>query len=121
MAQPTMHTGSCHCGKVRYQVELDLSQPVIACNCSICQRSGSLLAFVPAAKFELLSGESDLKDYQFNKHAIHHMFCSNCGIKSFARGQMPDGSPMAAINVRCLEDVEDVEKLSIKHFDGRSR
>jgi hypothetical protein len=113
------HRGSCHCGNVRYQVSLDLEQPVVSCNCSMCGRSGTLLSFAPAAKFELVSGEDSLKDYLFNRHSIHHLFCTNCGIKSFARGQMPDGSPMVAVNVRCLEDV-DLEKLTIHPFNGKA-
>jgi hypothetical protein len=113
------HRGSCHCGKVRYEVALDLKKPVISCNCSMCGRSGSLLGFVPATQFTLLSGEEALKDYQFNRHVIHHLFCTNCGIKPFARGQMPDGTPTVAINVRCLEDV-DLDALEVQKFDGRS-
>ena len=114
------YTGSCHCGAVRYTVEADLSQPVLACNCSMCQRAGTLLSFVPAERFKLENGEDSLIDYQFNKHVIHHVFCKVCGIKSFARGVGPGGKEMAAINVRCLEGV-DPNKLEVKHFDGRSR
>jgi hypothetical protein len=120
MSQPTKHTGSCHCGAVRYTVELDLSQPVISCNCSMCGRSGTLLAFVPAENFTLEAGSDSLTDYQFNKHVIHHVFCKVCGIKAFARGVGPGGKPTAAINVRCLEGVEP-SKLEIKQFDGRSK
>ncbi len=112
--------GGCHCGKVRYRVTgLDLSKPVITCNCSMCGRSGSMLAFVPAAQFELLTGEDALRDYTFNKNAIHHLFCTTCGIKSFARGVKPDGTPMAAINVRCLDGVE-LDELQLHKVDGRS-
>lgn len=118
MSQDT-HQGGCHCGKVRYEVTLDLEQPVVACNCSMCGRSGTLLAFVPATQFRLLSGESALTDYQFNKRSIHHLFCSTCGIKPFARGQTPDGTPMAAINVRCLDDVE-LGALTVQEVDGKS-
>ena len=114
------HQGGCHCGKVRYQVDLDLSQPVISCNCSICSRSGTLLAFVPAERFRLLSGEGELTDYQFNHHVISHLFCATCGIKSFARGKMPDGTPMAAINARCLDGV-DIGALTVQQYDGKSR
>lgn len=113
------HHGSCHCGKVRFDVSLDLSAPVIACNCSMCGRSGTLLAFVPESAFELRSGEDALRDYQFNKHVIHHLFCTTCGIKPFARGTAPDGSPTVAVNVRCLDDV-DVQSLQVHHFDGKS-
>jgi hypothetical protein len=84
----------------------------------MCGRSGTLLTFVPASDFTLLSGEESLKDYQFNKKHIHHLFCTNCGIKSFARGSSPKGE-MVAVNVRCLEGV-DVDSLAINHFDGRS-
>jgi hypothetical protein len=114
------HVGSCHCGAVRYEATLDLEQPVIACNCSICGRSGSLLSFIPESGFVLKSGEDALTDYQFNKHHIHHVFCGKCGIKSFARGKRPDGAPMVAINVRCIEDV-DLNALKITNFDGKSR
>ena len=110
--------GSCHCGKVKYEARADI-RSVVSCNCSICQRTGSLLAFVPAENFALLSGEDALTDYQFNQKVIHHLFCSTCGVRSFARGTGPDGKPMAAINVRCLDGI-DLEKLDVMHFDGRN-
>ena len=113
------YKGGCHCGKIRYEVKLDLARPVISCNCSMCGRSGTLLTFVPADQFVLTSGDDALTDYQFNKHVIHHLFCRVCGIKSFARGAGKDG-PTVAINTRCLDDV-DVAKLNVKQFEGRSR
>lgn len=119
MTELKTYTGSCHCGKVRYEVALDLSNPVIACNCSMCGRSGTLLAFAPASDFKLLSGEDSLTDYLFNRHAIHHTFCSTCGIKAFAKGVAPDGSETRAINTRCLEGV-DATQLAVHHFDGKN-
>lgn len=111
-------TGGCHCGAVRYRVDIDLSQPVISCNCSICVRTGTLLAFVPSERFTLEQGEEHLTDYQFNKHVIHHTFCKTCGIRSFARGTGPDG-PMVAINTRCLDDI-DVDGLTVHAVDGKA-
>jgi hypothetical protein len=99
-------------------VELDLGT-VISCNCSICTKKGHLLAFAPVSNFKLLKGESALKDYTFHKHVIHHLFCSSCGIGSFAKGQVPGGGEMVAINVRCLDNVE-IDTLQIKKVDGRS-
>jgi hypothetical protein len=113
------YRGGCQCGKVRYEVQMDLGE-VLACNCSRCGRLGSLLAFAPATQFKLLSGEADLTKYEFNKHVIQHQFCSTCGIQSFAIGTHPKtGAKMAAINVRCLEGV-DVDALSVRKVDGRS-
>ena len=120
MSEVKTYQGGCHCGKVRYSVALDLTKPVISCNCSMCGRSGTLLSFVPAADFELLSGEDVLTDYQFNHHVIHHLFCRVCGIKSFARGASKDGSPTVAINTRCLDDI-DLGVLQVTQFDGKGR
>lgn len=116
----THHTGSCHCGAVRYHVDLDLEKPAIQCNCSICARTGSLLRFVPADAFKLESGAEQLTDYQFNKNVIHHLFCKTCGVRSFARGVGSDGKDVVAINVRCLDGFE-LAQTPVMNFDGKSR
>ncbi|MDU0340602.1 GFA family protein [Bosea rubneri] len=113
------YQGSCHCGRVAYEVEADLGQ-TITCNCSYCQRRGSVLAFTPAQNFTLTKGEDALTEYRFNTQKIQHLFCESCGIESFARGETPDGSQMVAINARCLAGVEPAE-LNSTAYDGRSR
>lgn len=118
MPELAKYHGGCHCGRVRYEVETTL-ESVMSCNCSICQKRGAILTFVPAPQFTLLSGEDDLTDYQFNKKIVHHLFCSRCGVGSFARGTGPDGSAMIAVNVRCLDDV-DLAARSPMSFDGGS-
>ncbi len=115
----SIHHGGCHCGSVRYQVELDAEAEALSCNCSMCGRAGTLLQFVPADKFKLEQGEANLTDYQFNKHVIHHLFCKTCGIKAFARGEGPRG-PTVAVNVRTLDNI-DPFTIKMKPFDGRSR
>jgi hypothetical protein len=115
---PETHAGGCQCGNVRYEVQADINE-VMACNCSRCGRLGSLLTFVPTSNFKLLKGEDATTEYQFNRHNIHHLFCSTCGIQSFARGKRPDGAEMVAINVRCVDDI-DLDKLTVKKIDGRS-
>lgn len=118
MAEARTYTGSCHCGQVKYRVTTDLAH-VLSCNCSMCSRTGTWLSFVPEEQFELLSGQDKLRDYQFNRHVIHHLFCENCGVRSFAKGVGPDGKAMAAINVRCLEGV-DLDALEVTHYDGKN-
>ena len=112
------YSGGCHCGVVRYEVTADLDR-TITCNCSRCAKLGVILTFAPAQNFTLKSGETALTDYQFNKKMIHHLFCATCGIQSFARGAMPDGTPTIAVNVRCLDNVDPVT-LSPQAVDGRS-
>ncbi len=113
------YSGGCHCGKVRYEVTLDASQP-LECNCSHCSRLGLLLGFTTPDKFKLLSGESAQTEYRFNRHVIQHLFCATCGTQSYANGKTPDGKPMVAINVRCLDGI-DVATLKTRPYDGRSR
>jgi hypothetical protein len=114
----TTHTGGCHCGQVRFAVTLDLAGAV-SCNCSICSKKGLILAFAPASQFRLDSGEALLADYTFNKHVIRHTFCRHCGTQSFSRGKMPDGTEIAAINLRCLDNV-DLSAITPKPIDGKS-
>jgi hypothetical protein len=118
MGEMRVLTGGCHCGLVRFETTLDLDH-VIACNCSICTKKGLLLAFVPSERFALRAGEDQLSDYQFNRKVIHHEFCPVCGVEAFARGTGPDGKPMVAVNVRCLDDC-DISAIDAKPFDGRS-
>ena len=118
MPETQAYTGSCHCGRVRYEATVDLTQ-VLECNCSHCQRKGLLLSFISPSQFTLQSGEQDLTEYQFNKKIIQHLFCRSCGVQPFARGKMPDGSPAIAINIRCLEGV-DLDALKPMPFDGRN-
>ncbi|MDM0051142.1 GFA family protein [Variovorax sp. J22R115] len=114
------YKGSCHCGKIAFEVEGEI-QGALACNCSMCQRKGSLLWFVPRTQFTLLTPEDDnVGAYLFNKHAIHHRFCKTCGIHPFAEATDPKGVPTIAVNIRCLEGI-DLDAVAVKHFDGRSR
>ena len=112
------YSGGCQCGAVAYEVDIDLDSTV-TCNCSRCQKLGAVLAFTPRDKFSLKSGEGALTEYTFNKKLISHLFCSTCGIQSFAYGAMPDGTKIAAVNVNCLEGV-DPRALKSHPVDGRS-
>ena len=114
-----VYTGSCHCGRIRYQVEGEVDSG-LACNCSMCSRRGSLLWFVPRDKLRLLTGEDAVSTYLFNKHVIQHRFCANCGIHTHGEAPGPGGAQMAAINLRTLEDF-DLESVPVKHYDGRAK
>lgn len=112
------YKGSCHCGNIAFEVDGELTG-AMACNCSICSRKGSLLWFVPRDKLQLLTSGEGVGTYTFNKHHIKHHFCETCGIHPYAEAVDSKGKPTAAINVRCLEDI-DLASVPIKHFDGRS-
>lgn len=113
------HTGSCHCGGVKYEAEGDI-QSALECNCSICYKRAAPLAFMPKSAFRLLTPDANLSTYTFNKHAIRHRFCSTCGIHVFGEGTDPkSGEAMVALNLRCVDDL-DLEALPVHRFDGRA-
>lgn len=111
------HQGSCHCGQVRFEVEGQFDA-VMECNCSICSRKGYLLWFVPRSAVKVAAPAGPLTVYTFNRHVIQHQFCPTCGCApfGFATNQ---GKEMAAVNVRCLEDV-DLATVKRNQYDGRS-
>ena len=99
----TTYAGSCHCGKVRFEVDTDLDR-VVRCNCSMCRRRGAVMTRVEPEHFHLLSGEDDLSSYQFHTHTATHYFCRTCGIYPFHR---PRSAPnLYVVNVGCLEGVD---------------
>lgn len=112
------YQGSCHCGQIAFEVEGEIPE-VMSCNCSMCQRKGTLMWFVPRDAIKLLTPPENMSTYTFNKHVIQHRFCPKCGIHPFGEAPSPTGQQMAAINVRCLEGV-DIPALKVKHYDGRS-
>jgi hypothetical protein len=111
-----IHSGSCHCGRVRFNVEAPEEIQATECNCSICSRTGYLHLIVPKSRFVLLQGAEHLSSYIFNTGVAKHLFCKVCGIKSFYIPRSnPDGY---SVNVRCLDDAT-IRKITIAAFDGK--
>jgi hypothetical protein len=109
----------CHCGAVRVEVDGNLPDKAVVCNCSHCSAKGLVLAAVPGESVTITSGEESLKTYRFNREVIDHRFCSQCGAQPLSQGKGADGSPMAMVNLRCVPeaDLEGIEKIP---FDGAS-
>lgn len=114
----TTHSGGCHCGGVRFEVDADLeATTILNCNCSICTQKGFLHLIVEPTDFRLLDGEALLSEYRFNSEIAVHRFCSRCGIHPF---YTPRSHPdKVDVNVRCLDAI-DTATLNIEHFDGRN-
>jgi hypothetical protein len=110
------HSGGCHCGRVRFELDAPARLEVFECDCSICIKSGYLHLIVPVDSFKLLQGSESLTSYTFNTGTAKHFFCSVCGVKSFYKPRShPDG---ISVNVHCLDE-GSVESMAITPFDGR--
>ena len=108
------YRGSCHCGAVRFEADIDLAQGTFRCNCSICFKTRAWLARIPASDFRVLSGEQSLADYQFGKKVIHHRFCTKCGVRPFSQA-----GKNVAVRLSSLDGVDPQELIdaSVKYFD----
>ncbi|QJR11011.1 hypothetical protein DSM104443_02082 [Usitatibacter rugosus] len=114
----TVQQGSCHCGNVAFEVE-GTPTGAMSCNCSMCQRKGVLMWFVPRDALRLKTPDANASTYTFNKHHIKHRFCPKCGIHAYGEATDPKGNPIAAVNVRCLEGIE-LETIPVTPFNGRA-
>ena len=116
------YRGSCHCGAVKFEAELDLTQSSYRCNCSICRRTRFWPAVATADGFRLLSGESELTQYLFNTKKNFHYFCKHCGVRAFGVGNETPMGKMYGVNLGCLDDVSDevLAQIPITYVDGRN-
>ena len=108
--------GGCHCGAVRFEAEVGARPTVLDCNCSICTKTGFRHLIVPHEKFRRVAGEASLTSYRFGTGAAEHLFCGNCGVKSFYQ---PRSHPEAwSVNFNALDDTGALDPV-FENFDGR--
>jgi hypothetical protein len=114
------YKGSCHCGTVRFEADLDLTESSFKCNCSICRRNRFWVAVALPHQFRLISGEGEMTEYLFNTKKNQHFFCKRCGVRAFGVGTETPMGKMYGVNIGCLEGVseEELSKIPITYTDG---
>ncbi|RPB29301.1 hypothetical protein L211DRAFT_746714, partial [Terfezia boudieri ATCC MYA-4762] len=119
--------GSCHCGQVKYKVDLPADPTtweLSRCNCTICHKKG-YLSIQPkdVNTFTLVSPASleEVGNYKYGSLSINHRFCKNCGTSVFGRGWVEEaGGDMLMVNACTLDNV-DMSKTKVKkYWDGRA-
>ena len=113
------HSGGCHCGRLRFEAELDLSAPVGRCNCSICTKMNQSGVIVKPAAFRVTQGEDFISEYHLSLAPNRRVFCKHCGTQVFGAGHIPEvGGDFVSVNVNTLDDVEPMD-LTYQYWDGR--
>lgn len=115
----TTHRGSCHCGAIRFEVSVDLSQGGTRCNCSICTKLATLSLIVAPEALRSLTPESELAFYEWGGKVARRYFCKHCGVQTFSRGFLAEiGGAFASVNLNALDDI-DPAQLPVRYWDGR--
>ena len=117
------YTGSCQCGAVRFEADLDVSAGTVKCNCSICWKMRLWSVRARPEAFRLIAGEPELTDYRGNNSVAHHLFCRHCGVHAFEWVDVPNmtGGRYLNINVACLDglDIDELMAAPVAYQDGR--
>jgi hypothetical protein len=114
--------GSCHCGAVRYEADVDLDAGTGKCNCSICTKRRAWGVSVKPDAFRLLSGADNVTDYQFGTMSVHHRFCRTCGVAAYGDGYVEQiGGAFVSISVNCLDDADPTQlaEAPVRYSNGR--
>ena len=122
------YTGSCHCGAVRFQADIDFTKGATKCNCSLCAKARSWFVVVPTDRVRLLAGEDAQTEYQWVPHGhdranLHYRFCKTCGIRTFGLGDDDStGKPFYFVNVGALDRVDPdvLAGAPTRYVDGRN-
>jgi hypothetical protein len=114
----TKHKGSCHCGDVRLEVEIDATRGS-RCNCSICTKLGAVGAIVKPEAFKLLTPEDRMGAYAWGGKVSTCSFCKRCGVYCFGREHLAQlGGDFVSVNLNVLDDI-DPSMVKVMHWDGR--
>ena len=105
------YSGSCHCGQVKFEADIDFAEGTGKCNCSICAKSRYWGIVIKPEAFRLLQGERELTEYHFKSDDPQFAwkrgsseFCRHCGIRPFGRGDVPEiGGAFVSVNIAALE------------------
>lgn len=109
--------GSCHCGAVKFEVDLPNGlEGVRHCDCSLCRKRTAFVGTASLDGLRVLSGADNLTLYQFNTQTAKHYFCKKCGI--YTHHQRRSNPNEYGFNVACLDGVNAFDFAPAPVLDG---
>lgn len=115
--------GSCHCGEIRFEADIDLSAGTGRCNCSFCTKARIWGVLLTPEDFRLTSGADAAGDYLFGTRTMHHVFCMHCGVHLYMWGHAEAaGRDIYGVSLACLDDADPAELVEapLQYVDGRN-
>lgn len=120
MALKTYH-GSCHCGGIRYEADIDLANGAGRCNCTYCRKTRAWTTFMKPDAFRVLAGEDRAVAYHQHEQAPVKFHCPTCGVQVYGRGDADYmGGPFVSVFVGTLDDAtpEELAAMPVRYSDG---
>ena len=118
------YRGSCHCGAVRFEADIDFSQGTRKCNCSFCTKVRTWNVILKPEALRVISGEETMLPYRAGDQTpANHAFCGRCGVRTFDRGYLEViGGDYVSVMVASLDDVSIDDAMSgpVDYSDGRN-
>lgn len=120
------YTGSCHCGAIRFEADLDLTEGSNRCNCSYCAKVRAWFAFAKGAERFRLRDGTGVAEYRWTPPGstephLTFTFCRTCGVRTFAAGELETlGGVFHAIAIPTLDlSPEQRAAIPVRYIDGR--
>lgn len=113
-----MIESSCHCGQIQLRIEAESPETLTSCNCTICRRYGSLMAYFSSTQVEVLAADGATDRYVHGDKQIAFVRCSNCGCFTHWEGIDPNStSDRMGVNSRLFTNL-DISSIRVRRFDG---
>jgi hypothetical protein len=116
-SDPITLNGACHCGAVRFTVDLPFGlSSARRCTCSICRMRGAIAVTATLGGLTVTAGAEKLATYRFNTKTAEHQFCSVCGI--YTHHKRRSNPNQLGVNVACLEGISPFDFGEVVVYDG---